>query len=219
MLLTGCFKCLMTEAVTPMDTHTSLTTASHWFLCSVHPEVQSGTAGRAEPPDWLEQAPDPTPSSLKEPGAVVMAAPPVDNRAPSSPPPVSQSASAISVTSFGPPTLLLRETLGRNIDAPLHQLLLPPPPHLLASRLRRAAGGRRRERRSVVMKRRRRQENCDCCDLVQVRLRKRTLFCPGFSLPGGSSCPQLHLITTLSHQVISVCDLISIFIKLTFNFF
>lgn len=74
-------------------------------------EVQSGTVGRAEPFDVPEQALDPTHSSLKEQGVVVEAAARVDNHAPPVPP-VSQSASAISVTLLGPPILLLRETLG-----------------------------------------------------------------------------------------------------------
>lgn len=81
-------------------------------------EVRSGTAGRAKHPDWLEQACDPAPSSLEEQDEVVEASP--SDHAPNSP--LSQSAtSAISVTSPGFHTLLIREA---TLSAPLHHLLL-----------------------------------------------------------------------------------------------
>lgn len=57
-------------------------------LC-VHPEVQSGTGGRVEPPDWLEQVR--THGSLRKQGAAVNQWVTADNHMPISP--VSQSAS------------------------------------------------------------------------------------------------------------------------------
>lgn len=77
-------------------------------LHHLEPWVRSGTAGRAKPLDWL----DSTHISLKEEGVVVNTVSLLDHHAPTST--VSQSASLVSVTSPGPPTLLLRETLGQN---------------------------------------------------------------------------------------------------------
>ncbi|KAM6924341.1 extracellular sulfatase Sulf-2-like [Xenentodon cancila] len=79
---------------------------------SVDLEVQSGTAGRANPVNWLKLAPDSTRNSLKEDGMVAEQTAPIDHHAPTSP--VSQPASPASVTSLGPPTLLLREALERH---------------------------------------------------------------------------------------------------------
>ncbi|XP_061591647.1 extracellular sulfatase Sulf-2b isoform X2 [Cololabis saira] len=78
---------------------------------SVDLEVQSGTAGRANPLDWLKLAPDSAHNSLKEDGVVAVETAPIDHHAPTSP--VSQPASAASVTSLSPPTLLLREARQR----------------------------------------------------------------------------------------------------------
>ncbi|XP_078138544.1 uncharacterized protein LOC144538348 [Centroberyx gerrardi] len=89
-------------------------------------EVRSGTAGRAKPSDWLEQASDPA-HSLKEQdrSVAVDAAALPGNHAPVSS--ARQPASAISLTSLAPPTLLLRETLGRNIQRTSSPSAAPPP--------------------------------------------------------------------------------------------
>lgn len=94
-------------------------------------------------------------------GVVVKTSSPIDHHGSASP--VSQSASLVYVTSPGPPTLPLRETLGQNSRrAPLHWVLPLPPLPPLTRRGAPCGGARRRRRMGMRRRQRGRRGNRDC---------------------------------------------------------